>query len=287
VRLQASEFSTLNIDLDDLIANANQLAPLPASTVRLAGLISRHDYELHDVSEIIGFDQALTLKLLRAANSASEAVSARITTVEDAVFRLGAAQVLTLCVAGSVGPIAQGAIPGYGLAEGALWRHSVAAALASEALACACRTPIPPETFTAALLHDIGKLVMGRFLNTEILEWLQRARGSGATPLEAEAQVLQMHHGELGGIIAQHWGLPMSIVHGIVYHHQPEGCPEVLCDAVCLSNLAAKRIESPEAPIHPPAGLLERLGLSAAELDTLSANSVARFDEVKERFGVK
>lgn len=275
------------IDLDDLIANANELAPLPASTVRLASLISRHDYELHEVAEIIGFDQALTMKLLRAANSAAEAAESRITTVEDAVFRLGAAQVLTLCVAGSVGPMAQGAVPGYGLAEGALWRHSVAAALASEALACACRTPIPPETFTAALLHDIGKLVMGRFLSSEILDWLDRARSIGFTALEAETQVLQVHHGELGGIIAQHWGLPMAIVHGVVHHHHPEECPEVICDAVCLANLAAKRIEVPNTVLRPPPGLLERLGLSAEELDALCENSIARFDEVKGRFGVR
>ncbi|MCC6232375.1 MAG: HDOD domain-containing protein [Verrucomicrobiales bacterium] len=275
------------IDLDDLITNANELAPLPASTVRLASLISRHDYDLHEAAEIVSYDQALTMKLLRAANSAAEAAESRITTADDAVFRLGAAQVLTLCVASSVGPIAQGAVPGYGLAEGGLWRHSVAAARASEALASACRTPIPPETFTAALLHDIGKLVMGRFLSAEILDWLDRARGIGFTALEAETQVLQVHHGELGGIIAQHWGLPMSIVHGIVHHHHPEEHPEVICDAVCLANLAAKRIEAPNAVITPQAGLLERLGLSAVELDELCDKSIARFDEVKGRFGVR
>ena len=64
-------------------------------------------------------------------------------------------------------PAMQSAIPAYSLPEGALWRHSVAAAVAVDAMQSCQRTPVPSETFTAALLHDVGKLVMGRFMSPD------------------------------------------------------------------------------------------------------------------------
>ena len=84
------------IDLHDLIEQANEPAPLPASTVRLAELVSDPDSQLNDVAELIAFDQGLTLKLLRAANSAASASAEPVGTVLEAVGRMGTSQVLAL-----------------------------------------------------------------------------------------------------------------------------------------------------------------------------------------------
>ena len=53
-----------------------------------------------------------------------------------------------------------------------------------------------------------------------------------------------MHHGELGGLIAQHWELPPRVVQGIIHHHEPNEDNDAVCYFVCVANQVAKRIEA-------------------------------------------
>ncbi|MCI0539744.1 MAG: HDOD domain-containing protein [Verrucomicrobiales bacterium] len=277
------------IDLDRLIEQANELAPLPASAVRLAQLVGEPDCHIKDVAELIAFDQALTVKLLRAANSAFSASATPVGTVQEAVTRMGTAHVLALAIASGARPLLQARVPAYGLDEGALWRHSVAAAVAAETAPSFCHVQVPPETFTAALLHDVGKLVMGRFLSPEILSLIRRAQEiDHLSQLEVESVLLNVHHGELGGLIAQHWNLPPRVIQGIIYHHNPEQGLDVICDVTYLANQVAKRIEANldgrrfDLAISPESA--ERLGLTPKNLDNLCPIAASRYAQVSRRF---
>ena len=277
------------LDLGQLIEQANELAPLPASAVKLAQVISRQDCHLQEVAELIAFDQALTVQLLRAANSAAAAGVIPVTTVQDAVSRMGTAQVLALAVACGAKPMLKPAVPAYGLGEGALWSHSVAAAVAAEIAPNFCHSEIPPESFTAALLHDVGKLIMGRFLSPAIWRFVQQAQDEDhLAPLEAESLILGVHHGELGGLIAQHWRLPESIVQAITFHHSPELTASVICDLAYLGNQAAKRIEAGlegrAFELLIPAEICQRLGLSPEGLQQFGPVAAARFAQVRRRY---
>ena len=280
------------VDLNVLIANASELTALPQSTVRLAALVGTKQENVAEVVEIVAFDPALTFKLIRAANSAATGGVQAVTTVKDAVTRLGTAQVFGLAVASSVRPHMHKNIPEYGFTDGEFWRHSVAAAVATEVAATFCKSPIPRESFTAALLHDIGKLIMARFLSPEILELLNSGRTEGGlTALESETKVLTVHHGELGGIIAQHWQFPEKIVKGIIYHHNPEEGDDSICDSVYLANIMAKKAEAKMAgkalDLMPDAGVMERMSLAAEDMDKFCAATVDRFEKVRTRYNVK
>lgn len=277
------------IEIGELIEQANALAPLSVSAVRLSQLVSDPECPLEDVAELIAFDQALTLKLLRAANSAASASAAPVGTVREAVIRMGTAQVLALAVAAGARPFLQPCIPAYELAEGALWRHSVAAAVATEAMQGLGAFEVPPEAFTAALLHDIGKLVMGRFLTPEVLGFIRRAQeAEHFSRLEAESLLVEANHAELGALVAQHWRLPPRIVLGIQYHHHPEEGRDRVCDLTCLANQYAKDIEANldgrENEIGVPLDLMERLRLDQATIDRLRPQSVARYAQVRSRY---
>lgn len=277
------------LDLDKLIEASNEMAPLPASAVRLAQVASSPECDLNEVVELIAFDLTLTSKLLRAANSAASASTAPVKTVYDAVSRLGTAQVMALAVAASARPHLQAGVVAYGLDEGALWRHSVAAAVAAETAPAICQVEVPPETFTAALLHDIGKLIMGRYLDPVSLGYIRRAQEvDHLGQLEAEALLLNVHHGELGGLIAQHWQLPPRVVQGIIHHHTPEKGDDIICDLTCLANQVAKRIEAGligqryEIQIAPE--VLERVGLTPKTLDNFCPIAATRYGQVSRRY---
>lgn len=278
------------IDIESLIKKADELQPLPASVVKLVTLLSGGESNVEEITRVIRFDPALTVKLLRMANSAFSGATVAITTVQDAVSRLGTSRVLSLAVASHARPMMRVQVSAYGYREGDLWRHSVISMLVAELAQRACRVHVPAASSTAALLHDVGKLVMANFLDPEILELLGRAQNEGGLgPLEAETQILQIHHGELGGLIARHWKLPEAIVCGITFHHNPEDGGEVVCDVVHLANVAAKHVEARIANKQSKAAVkkdsAERLGLKPESFQSLIDESVAAFTKVGALFG--
>jgi putative nucleotidyltransferase with HDIG domain len=277
------------INLDAVIQQTNNLAPLRASAVRLARLIGGQNFHLKEVVDVIVYDEVLTLKLLSAANSAASASSLRIVRVQDAVIRLGAGLTLSLAIATGAKPLMQTRLNSYDFAEGQLWKHSVAAVAAAEIAPSFCANEMPPEAFTAALLHDIGKLIMDRFLNSEILRDIRLAQKIDRLgQLEAEAAILNIHHGELGGLIGQHWQLPDRIVQGIVHHHNPEVGFDPVCDFTCLANWVAHEIQGNSIFCsRPPAvadGLLERVGLTRKGWENLCQTAGKRFEALSEDY---
>lgn len=277
------------IDLDALIKAAETLQPLPDSVTRLARLVAEENADLSSIVRVVELDPALTGRLLKSANSARSAPVSPITTVRAAVTRLGSGGVLSLAMASSVQSQLKGGIPGYGLSEGDLWRHSMSTALAAESWTRHSRVSIPPEAFTAALLHDIGKLILGRFLAPQVRAVLDEAMHDGQLPpLRAETEVLGVHHAELGGLIAQHWALPQSIVAGITCHHDPDelgdtkwagdNSLQALCDIVHVSDFTSHSIMKDMPPPDLENAAVKRLGVSASALTTI-------VDEAKKNIG--
>lgn len=275
------------IDLNALVRASSELEPLPASVTRLAALVASGNWDLKEITDLIAFDQGLTTRVLRAANSAASASKMNIGTAREAVMRIGAGAVLSLALAASVKGKMQVSVPEFGLREGDLWRHSVAAALAAECTPALCTANIPVEAFTAALLHDIGKLVLARFLDRDTLDVLTRARRApGMDDLKAESEVLQVHHGELGGLVAQHWGLPDTIARGIIYHHQPSQGRSIVCDCVHLANAIAHTVlaEPRTEQVQLEDGVLDRLGIDATRLARLVERVRERLESVLSRY---
>lgn len=276
------------IDLDALAQAAACLDPLPASVVRLAGVVASGDPDLGEIAEIVSFDQALTAGVLRTANSSWSAARTPVTTVRDAIVRLGSAAVLSMALDVNVRARMNRAVPEYGLAEGDLWRHSVAASLAGELLQRRARAEVPPEAVAASLLHDVGKLLMARFLDADLLAALERAHDEGGlSRMAAEAEILGVHHGELGALVAQDWGLPEGIVVGIAYHHDPDSCDVTVAYVVHLADCVAK-VVVPTVPDHDDvegfAHSMEHLGLSADDYDAICVSVADRYADVTRRF---
>jgi HD-like signal output (HDOD) protein len=270
------------IEAAALVKAAHGLDPLPATVARLASLVVRPDWSLNEAAHLVEFDPALTGRLLRLANSAAMAGLSPVNTARDAIMRVGIGPALAFAAASGLRKQLKRALPEYGLTDGQLWRHSVASALAVEPIARRARTPVPPECFTAALLHDIGKIVLARFLSPDELKWLAEARDLGGSSLQAEMEVLGVNHAELGGQIAGHWKLPDRLAAGITFHHTPDEGHDLVCDVVYLANVAAKRIG--EGVVRAPDEVtaheasLARLGLTATVWEDLILTLPASFE---------
>jgi HD-like signal output (HDOD) protein len=278
------------LDHQALVRYAQQLDPLPPSVGRLAALVAEPEVDLDAIIAAVSYDPVLTGQVVFAANSAFSSPRHRVGTAKDAVIRLGAGAVLCLAVGGSARPVMERVVPAYGLSRGELWRHSVAAALAAETAGGLCGINIPPAAFTASLLHDIGKPVLGHFFTPQAVIRLKGLLDAGHPPQEAEVEVLSVHHGQVSGLIARHWRLPEPIVRGVTLHHapaDPAAGGDILPHVTALANHVAHRIglgrERPgEADVV--AQSLPVVGMSPEGLATLADRVSLRREEVSSRY---
>lgn len=272
-----------------LIRRADALEPLPATASRLVSLLSQSEWMVRDVEEVVRLDLALTARVLRFANSAWTAHLPSVTTIRDALMRIGVGTALSLAIADGVRPRLLKALPAFELQPGRLWQHAVASALATEIVMRRSRSPIPPEAVTAALLHDVGKVLLDDAMDEATLTALRAAwAGGGLSRLEAERQVLGMDHGELGGCVARHWGLPERVAAAITHHHDPAAAQSTLCDVVHLANGVAKLagfgpiIAELDGPIE--GDVLVRLSFTPADLQTFCSDLTDRMRTGQERY---
>lgn len=219
--------------------------PLPATANRLVAALQKEDTSLASVSEFIQHDQVIAGRVLRLARSAAYAGTMPVDDVRTATMRLGTATILELVLGDYLKSLRVSA-PMYDLTEDDLWAHGAASGLAVRALKLECpATNVPEIAQPAALMHDIGKLVLVRTVQMKPAEISAVCERDKITWVEAERHVLGCDHAEVGGMLARKWELPEDLCLAIEHHHdQPIAIQNPVIDAVVLANYVAKSIST-------------------------------------------
>jgi putative nucleotidyltransferase with HDIG domain len=170
-------------------------------------------------------------------------VSHKVESVRDAITLLGLDQIVELVLLNGTAQNFRDEPDGYGLGEGELWHHAVLSAHVAKVLAenhgAADKKHL---IFTAGLLKDIGKIIMGRFVafSYEKINILVHSKGYSFN--EAEKEIIGMNHEELGAQVGEKWRFGDKLIYIIRNHHMADdGCrkdPETalvyLADIVCM-----------------------------------------------------
>lgn len=231
------------ITIEHILKRIKELAPLNPSASRIAGLVASRESSIDDLVKVIKYDQALTIDVLRYANSALSASVRRIATIKDAVIRIGGARILMQLLAKHVKNSMSTALPAYGYSENELWRHSIAAAVAAENLNSFAKVKIDGLSFTSALLHDVGKLILARIAPREDMERIwQKVVEQQCPCAAAEREILGFSHAEIGAEVITAWKLPDSIVVAVRDHHAVRCTGDILTEATIFANTVARSI---------------------------------------------
>ncbi len=204
-----------------ILKSIKTLPPFPVTIQKVMGLAGDPDSSLTELAAVIRLDQAITANILRICNSAYFGLRRPVDNVNDAIMHMGKKNVLRAVMAAGLSRYFRTA-QGYDVKGSGLWEHAVAVALLSQIVAARISRPDDPRLFTAGVLHDIGKMVMGEFVLEawqKIQELVEKQRYSF---LEAEEEVLGVNHAELGGEIALIWKFPDEILKAIAFHHRPD-----------------------------------------------------------------
>ncbi|MBJ6802352.1 HDOD domain-containing protein [Geomonas propionica] len=187
--------------------------------IKLQGILAGKDFTIDQVVALIIKDQALTSQILRLANSAFFSGLAKVTTITDAVVRLGAREIASVAMlASQQNNYNSFTHPELKSHSQVLWKHAIGCAIGTRWL---CEKTgykqLAQEGFIAGLLHDIGSLLILKVLEG-ILNSDSEQKGVSR---ELTAEIIAAMHTESGYQLMQKWNLP-EIYCTIVRDHHTE-----------------------------------------------------------------
>ena len=230
-----------------IIDKVHKLPTLPSVANKITSLIKDPTCTAIKVSEIIDKDQSLTTKVLRLVNSAYYALCSNVTNVRHAVALLGFKTISQIVVSIAVFDVFKGRY-GEEFDRVGFWKHSIGCAVISRMIAERINYPKLDDSFTAGLLHDIGKVVLDQYLHEEMTKIIKLVQEKDVRFVDAEYEILGLNHADIGEQVMKNWNIPTSITVAVQYHHRGPNeradlplAQDVIVDIVRLSDVICKR----------------------------------------------
>jgi HD-like signal output (HDOD) protein len=247
------------------IGEVERLPSLPHLYLALTHAIENPRASTRDIAEIIRQDVAMSAKILQLVNSSFFGLARRITSIESAVAYLGTNTIRSLLLTVEVFGAMGSKLPG-GLQLERVQRHSMLSAQLTRLLLRG--DPRVEEGFTAAMLHEIGVLLLATRMPEQFAELPQLAIAQRRSLQAIERESLGVTHAEVGAYLLGLWGLPYSIVEALAQHHQPQpGSEGRIVEAVALADRLADEV----LPLLPGVHLYDEGHEEDPRLDSLRA----------------
>lgn len=256
----------------DLVAGIDELPPLPSIATKALDMLSDPNGSLDMVEKTIAQDQALVAKLIKVSNSALYGGYQKVTSLRQALARLGAKTAKSLVLAASARSYFFRSSKGLKAWGPILWQHSVESGLAARRIATVCNYEDPEQAFTGGIMHDIGKLIILMVDDKKYQEIQRIIMAERVEDQVAEVEIIGSSHTDLGRQLMDKWRMPEAVQVCAQHHHAPDQAGDYtdLAAIVAYANLLSHNLGSrpypnaiEENPLLPV--LLQTLGISAEQ----------------------
>jgi len=267
---------------------------MPQAAVKLRELFKEDDVPINKIENILRQDPGLSANILRLANSAHFGVSSKVGSLKKAILILGLKRFEQIAISAYMNKTMDKAVEGYDLSPGDLWLHSIAVATTAEAIAKLLKISYSSDIFISALLHDMGKLILGEFIKADS-KHIKAIVAKGESQVRAEYMVFGTDHAEIGALILKKWSFPDDIVNAVRWHHDPEyistthKClkePDTKSDIVYLSNLIFQSIGSNDSTnqklVMPLPEVLDRLRIKPDQYKVIAEKAISWFANLSD-----
>ena len=198
-----------------LTKKIQSLPTLPHVVEKLTKVVESPESTAKEVGKLIASDQVLGSKVLKLVNSPFYGFPGRISSISHAIILLGFNVIKGVVLSASVFDLMERSMIG-------LWEHSLGCAVTASTIARALKMPDPEEISTAALLHDIGKVLVKVSLSDDYDQIISIVDKEKVAFREAEVHVLGVDHADIGNWLTNEWSLPDKLITPITFHHRPE-----------------------------------------------------------------
>lgn len=281
-----SSKSSERFDVGTLIERIEVIPTLSAVHEKISALLASPNAGAADVAKVIEEDQGLTVRVLRLARSSLLARNAPVTTVSQAIVKLGMRDVNAIVLRSSLlGAFGRFAAPTHEH----LWRHAFASGVAARYLAAKAKTGDPEEAFTMGLVHDMGQLVLLTHFKEAYSALLASLDAPSARLAAAEREAYGVDHCQVGYMMARRWRLPELLVSVVRHHHEPEAASkeyfstvavvsiaDMLVGALGLGSDGASRVDWPAAKCW------EAANPTAQDVENVCLDTLAEYAEFED-----
>jgi HD-like signal output (HDOD) protein len=211
-----------------------------AVALKLQQVLSRPEFSVEEVHQLINADPGLASQVLRCANSAFYTGLSKVSTIKEAIIRLGSREVANLAMLTTQQDLYRSDDAKYNAIMQTLWKHAFCCATGSKWLAQKSGfVGQAQEAFLAGLLHDIGKL----FLLKAMEEVCRGDAGRGNASASVLGEVLITLHVEQGHQLMVQWHLPEIYCEIVARHHEEQwDHGNVLLAIVRLADIACRKL---------------------------------------------
>ncbi len=228
------------------IKSVNDLPTLPTVAMEVMKLVNDKESSMMDIVDVIQQDPSLTTKILKIANSAFYGMRQRIDSVNRALVVLGMTEINNLVTSISIFntfPIDPELVS---FDREKFWLHCAVTGEIAKAISVKLGMKIYSEVFTAGLLHDIGKIIFDHLFHDEFAEVLEKSYFEKIPIYEAEKQIFETNHMQVGAFIGETWRLPRNLIDVMLYHHSPAKAQSnrIMVAIIDLANQLSKASDS-------------------------------------------
>jgi putative nucleotidyltransferase with HDIG domain len=227
--------------LDKLFSGDKKLPTLPVIFDKLNQMLQDPNASTKQLTDLIMKDQSMVIKVLKLCNSALYSTRKEITNLGTAISFLGIQNLRTLILQVSLVKtfdLKDADIPEFSITT--FWEHSLGAAYFTNIIVKKLRLEANDNYYVAALLHDVGKLLIYQFYPEKFKEIIKKQIKNNLIDYQAEEEVLGVNHNEIGGYLAEKWNFNPEIIDSIKQHHDTSSAQSLLVAVVQTGNLFAK-----------------------------------------------
>ncbi|MEM6471454.1 MAG: HDOD domain-containing protein [Planctomycetota bacterium] len=207
---------------ETLLKRADQLSMLPAVATEAIEMAKDPECKTNEFAGVVERDVKLATEILSMANSAIFGAGMPVSSLRQAVVRLGLKKCRNLIMSSSAASLMKNMDLEQEWVRESIWQHSFRTATACHHLNKALGLGFDGEEFTGGLLHDFGRLLLAIAAPDVFAKADQLTFEEDEEFLSREVSILGIDHCEFGAWFAQHNRLPRSLVAAIRFHHLPE-----------------------------------------------------------------
>ncbi len=248
-----------------LVGKVERLPSVPHTYLALTRAAAQPEVGLAELTKIVEQDPAMAAKVLQLVNSSYFGLGRTQSSLHSAVNYLGAELLKALALTAHVFDAGAGfSIPGFSLES--LQRHSVLVARLGQRFFDDKERS--SDVFTAAILHDIGKILLAMSVPQLFAATLEESRRTGSPAHVVEQALIGTTHAAVGAYLLGLWGLPIGIVHAVAHQHElalaePNSTAVGLHVAIALSGPLDGSASDPSAGDGVDIGFVERSPFAA------------------------